>query len=59
VLTVMGTVALPALVISGFYGMNIKPLPWAESPHALWIVAGMILGTSAALIVMLKKFGWF
>src|SRR4051794_18984316 len=59
VLTVMGTVALPALVISGFYGMNIKPLPWAESPHALWIVVGMILGTSAALIAMLKKFGWF
>jgi magnesium transporter len=59
VLTVMGTVALPALVISSFYGMNIKPLPWAESPHALWIVGGMIIGTSVGLIVMLKKFDWF
>jgi magnesium transporter len=59
VLTVMGTVTLPALVISSFYGMNIKPLPWAESPYALLIVGGMIVGTSVLLIVLLKKFNWF
>lgn len=59
VLTVLGTVAIPALAISGFYGMNIKPLPWAESPHAVWIVSGMILGTSLGLLLLLKKFRWF
>jgi magnesium transporter len=58
VLTVMGTVALPALIISGFYGMNVKNLPWADSPHALWIVGGMLVGSSAALILLLKKLGW-
>ena len=39
----LGGIALPALAITGFYGMNIKQLPWAESPHALWIVIGLIL----------------
>jgi Mg2+ and Co2+ transporter CorA len=39
--------------------MNIKALPWAESPHAVWIVSGMIVGTSVGLLVLLKKFGWF
>jgi len=59
VLTVLGTVAIPALIVSGFYGMNIKQLPWAESPHAVWIVSGMILGTSLGLLLLLKKFRWF
>lgn len=59
VLTVMGTISIPALVISGFYGMNVKQLPWAESPHAVWIVSGMIVGTSLGLLLLLKKFRWF
>jgi len=59
VLTVMGTVALPALAITGFYGMNIKQLPWAESPHALGIVIGLIFASSAVLLLVLKKLDWF
>lgn len=59
VLTIMGTVALPALVISGIYGMNIKGLPWVDSPHALSIVLGLIIGLSAVLIWSLKRFRWF
>lgn len=59
VLTVLGTVAIPVLAISGFYGMNIKQLPWEESPHAVWIVGGMIIGTSLGLLLLLKKFRWF
>jgi magnesium transporter len=59
VLTIMGTVALPALVISGFYGMNTKGLPFADSPYAIGIVSGMMgLGT-LGLLAFLKKFGWF
>jgi magnesium transporter len=59
VLTIMGTVALPALVISGIYGMNIKGLPWVDSPHALSIVLGLIIGFSVVLIWSLKRFRWF
>lgn len=58
VLTVMGTVALPALVISGFYGMNVKHLPYADHPHALGIVALVMAASTTVLLWLLKKFGW-
>ena len=59
VLTVLGTVALPSLVISGFYGMNVKHLPGADGDHGMWVaVAAMVVSTSALLWV-LKRFGWF
>jgi magnesium transporter len=52
-------VALPAVVISSTYGMNIKGLPWADSPHGLPIVfAAMVLSTGTLLWV-LKRFDWW
>jgi magnesium transporter len=59
VLTVLGTVALPALVVSGFYGMNTKGLPFAESPHGTEVAAGLMLATTALLLVLLRRFRWF
>lgn len=58
VLTIFGTLATPALVITGIYGMNIKHLPFAENPHSFAIVTGIMLGTSALLIGILRKFRW-
>jgi magnesium transporter len=59
VLTVLGTIALPALVISGIYGMNLKGLPWADSPHATAIVSGMMLATTVVLLGILRLMRWF
>jgi magnesium transporter len=59
VLTVLSTIALPAIVISGIYGMNVKGLPFLDNPHATWIVTGTIVATTFALLAMLKRFGWF
>lgn len=59
VLTVMGTIALPALVISGLYGMNVKGLPGAESPYGIAMVLGGMAVTTAVLLWVLKRFGWF
>ena len=58
VLTVLGTIALPAIVISGFYGMNTKGLPAVESPHGALIAAGLMAAATAILLIMLKKFDW-
>ena len=59
VLTVLGTVALPALCISSIYGMNLKGLPFEESPHgALWI-AGMTIVSTVALLYLLRRLKWF
>ena len=59
VLTVLGTIALPAIVISGFYGMNTKGLPGIDSPHGTQIAAGLMGVATIGLLIMLKKFDWF
>jgi magnesium transporter len=59
VLTVLGTIALPAIVISGLYGMNTKGLPWIDSPYGSEIAVGLMALTTVALLVVLKKFNWF
>jgi magnesium transporter len=56
---VLSTIALPSIVISGIYGMNVKGIPYLSSPHAMWVVGGLMVGTTAVLLGVLKKFGWF
>jgi magnesium transporter len=58
VLTVLGTVALPALVISGIYGMNLEHLPWAHHPHGYLFVGGMMAATTGLLLAMLRWLRW-
>ena len=59
VLTVLGTIALPSIVISGFFGMNLQSLPWANWPHGTWMAAGMMGAATAVLLIVLKKWGWY
>ena len=59
VLTVLGTIALPALVISGIYGMNLKGLPWVDSPHGVTIVGAVMVATTVILLAVLRFFRWF
>src|SRR5271156_4836858 len=58
VLTVLSTIALPALVLSGIYGMNLKGLPFLESDHGTEIVVGMMVVSTGIVLWMLKKFDW-
>ncbi|HMJ61140.1 MAG TPA: CorA family divalent cation transporter, partial [Bryobacteraceae bacterium] len=58
VLTVLSTVALPSIVISGIYGMNVKSIPFLESPHGMWIVVGMMVASTFLLLGLLRKFRW-
>jgi magnesium transporter len=57
VLTIFGTIATPALVITGLYGMNLKHLPFADSPHSWGIVLGMIGFLSMFLLAVMKRMG--
>ena len=59
VLTVLGTIALPAIVISGFFGMNTKDLPWINSAYGTEIASGLMITTTVGLLILLKKFDWF
>jgi len=58
VLTVVSTVALPCLVISSIYGMNVKGIPFLDSPYGMLYVALMMAATTAILLIILKKFRW-
>ncbi len=58
VLTVLSTIALPALVISGIYGMNLKGLPFLESDYGTLIVGGMMLLSTVLLLVLLRRLRW-
>ena len=59
VLTVLGTIALPSIVISGIYGMNTKGLPWINSPYGAEIAMGLMVVGTVGLLILLKKFDWF
>jgi magnesium transporter len=59
VLTVLGTIALPSIVISGFFGMNLRSLPWAEWPHGSWVAAALMAAATTILLIVLKKLGWY
>ena len=59
VLTVLGTIALPAIAISGIYGMNLKGLPFENSEHGAWIVGAIMLACTGLLLFLLQKRRWF
>ena len=59
VLTVLGTIALPAIAISGIYGMNLKGLPFEESPHGALFVAVLTILATAFLLYVLRRKRWF
>lgn len=53
-LTVVSTLSLPAIVIAGIYGMNLRHLPWADHPHAWGIVTGLIAVCCVGLLTLLR-----
>jgi magnesium transporter len=55
ILTVMGTISLPGVVIASFMGMNVKYPEWANWPWALLILTGIIITVTAGLLLYLKK----
>jgi magnesium transporter len=58
VLTVLGTIALPALAISGIYGMNLKGLPFEDSAYGAEWVGGITLAATAILLYVLRRLRW-
>ena len=49
VLTVWGTVSLPLVVITGFFGMNL-PLPWQHNPLGA-LYASLLMAGIAGLVL--------
>ncbi len=58
VLTVYGTVALPLIIITGYFGMNLH-LPLQESPHGLLYANGLMALSTLAVLYYFRRKGWF
>jgi len=58
VLTVWGTVALPLVIITGFFGMNLH-LPWLDVPHGAWYATGLMAISTLYILLHFKRKGWF
>ncbi|MDO8483281.1 MAG: magnesium transporter CorA family protein [bacterium] len=57
-LAVYGAIALPFLILTGMYGMNI-PLPFQDSPHAFFIVFVSMSVFGVGALLFFRRKGWF
>jgi magnesium transporter len=53
-LSVIATVSIPFVVVSGMWGMNFNHIPLADQPHAFWYMLALQLGLSAVLLIILR-----
>jgi len=58
VLTVYGTIALPFVIITGFFGMNLH-LPWMSDPHGATYATVLMLLSGAVALWYFRKKGLF
>ena len=53
ILTIFSVIMLPLTLIASIYGMNLSWMPGMHSPHAFWIVSGIMIGI---VVIMLGYF---
>jgi magnesium transporter len=58
ILTIWGTVALPLVIITGFFGMNL-PLPWASRPHGTLLAVSLMAASTVLVLLYFKRKHWF
>src|SRR3989338_6753587 len=57
VLTIFSVIVLPAMLIANIFGQNLDH-PFINNPYSFWIVAGVMIIGTAAVIGFFKKKGW-
>jgi magnesium transporter len=53
-LTVIATLSVPFVVVSGMWGMNFERVPLSHHPHGFMLMLALQLGLGAALIGLLR-----
>jgi magnesium transporter len=53
-LSVVATLSIPFVVISGMWGMNVQHIPLSAYPHAFWWMLALQLGLGILLLVILR-----
>jgi magnesium transporter len=57
-LSVIATLSVPFVVVSGMWGMNFTDIPLAEHPLGFWIMLAVQLGIGALLVLLLVRREW-
>lgn len=57
-LSVVATVSVPFVVVSGMWGMNFTHLPLSDVRHGFWIMLALQLGLGIGLLVYLRRKRW-
>jgi magnesium transporter len=58
VLTVWGTVSLPMVIITGFFGMNLH-IPWTSNPWGAVYASAIMLISTALILLYFRRKNWF
>jgi len=53
-LSVVATISIPFVVVSGMWGMNFTHIPLSLEPHAFWYMLALQLGMAAVLLIFLR-----
>lgn len=53
-LSVVATISIPFVVVSGMWGMNFRHIPLSEEPHAFWYMLALQLAITAGLLALLR-----
>ncbi len=54
-LSVIATLSVPFVVISGMWGMNFTDIPLSQHAHGFWIMLAVQLGLGALLVWLLRR----
>lgn len=57
-LSVIATLSVPFVVVSGMWGMNFTDIPLAEHPWGFWIMLAVQLGIGGLLVLLLVRRQW-
>ncbi len=57
-LTVLATIAMPAMIIASLYGMNFRHMPELQWEHGYIFSIGLMFCTTVALLVWMKLKKW-
>lgn len=53
-LSVVATISVPFVVVSGMWGMNFDEIPLAHTSHGFWTMLGVQLGLGGLLLLFLR-----
>lgn len=56
-LTVIATLSVPFVVVSGMWGMNFLHIPLSDWPHGFWVMFLIQLGLGGGLVWLLRRRG--